>query len=99
MQKPSEPEAEHSIANSQMNALVKTLQNTKTIVNHEDMLEVWHCSEHYSSQNCAGVVLNLFFWEMKISVDNRRKLPSINIVNSDGFRYTIFLLQILLSKS
>ncbi|KAF4803065.1 Protein LAP2 [Turdus rufiventris] len=39
VQKPSEPEAEHSTANSQMNALVKTLQNTKTIVNHEDMLE------------------------------------------------------------
>ncbi|NXB76709.1 ERBIN protein, partial [Donacobius atricapilla] len=39
MQKPSEPEAEHSTANSQMTALVKTLQNTKTIVNHEDMLE------------------------------------------------------------
>ncbi|XP_014114332.1 PREDICTED: protein LAP2 isoform X5 [Pseudopodoces humilis] len=37
--KPSEPEAEHSTANSQMTALVKTLQNTKTIVNHEDMLE------------------------------------------------------------
>lgn len=50
MQKPSEPEAEHSTANSQMTALVKTLQNTKTIVNHEDMLEVWHCNEHYSSQ-------------------------------------------------
>ncbi|NWV41194.1 ERBIN protein, partial [Grantiella picta] len=39
VQKPSEPEAEHSAANSQMTALVKTLQNTKTIVNHEDMLE------------------------------------------------------------
>ncbi|NXY22642.1 ERBIN protein, partial [Atrichornis clamosus] len=39
VQKPSEPEAEHSTANSQMTALVKTLQNTKTIVNHEDMLE------------------------------------------------------------
>lgn len=43
MQKLTEPEAEHSTANSQMTALVKTLQNTKTIVNHEDMLEVWHC--------------------------------------------------------
>ncbi|KFQ55327.1 Protein LAP2, partial [Nestor notabilis] len=32
-------EAEHSTANSQMTALVKTLQNTKTIVNHEDTLE------------------------------------------------------------
>lgn len=99
VQKPSEPEAEHSTANSQMNALVKTLQNTKTIVSHEDMLEVRHWNEHYSSQNWAGVVLNLFFQEMKISVNNRRKLPSINIVKSDGFRYTIFLLQILLSKS
>ncbi|XP_052631666.1 erbin isoform X1 [Harpia harpyja] len=39
MQKPTEPEAEHSTANSQMTALVKTLQNTKTIVNHEDTLE------------------------------------------------------------
>ncbi|NXK97335.1 ERBIN protein, partial [Formicarius rufipectus] len=39
VQKPSEPEAEHSTANSQMTALIKTLQNTKTIVNHEDMLE------------------------------------------------------------
>ncbi|NWW58730.1 ERBIN protein, partial [Ifrita kowaldi] len=39
VQKPSEPEAEHSTANSQMTALVKTLQNTKTVVNHEDMLE------------------------------------------------------------
>ncbi|NXF19615.1 ERBIN protein, partial [Rhodinocichla rosea] len=39
VQKPSEPEAEHSTANSQMTALVKTLQNTKTTVNHEDMLE------------------------------------------------------------
>ncbi|KQK76007.1 protein LAP2 isoform X5 [Amazona aestiva] len=39
VQKLTEPEAEHSTANSQMNALVKTLQNTKTIVNHEDTLE------------------------------------------------------------
>ncbi|XP_027737897.1 erbin isoform X2 [Empidonax traillii] len=39
VQKPSEPETEHSTANSQITALVKTLQNTKTIVNHEDMLE------------------------------------------------------------
>ncbi|NXW18040.1 ERBIN protein, partial [Circaetus pectoralis] len=39
MQKPTEPEAEHSTANSQMTALVKTLQNTKPIVNHEDTLE------------------------------------------------------------
>ncbi|NXE30049.1 ERBIN protein, partial [Ardeotis kori] len=39
VQKPTEPEDEHSTANSQMTALVKTLQNTKTIVNHEDMLE------------------------------------------------------------
>ncbi|NXP55987.1 ERBIN protein, partial [Heliornis fulica] len=38
-QKPTEPEAEHSTANSQMTALGKTLQNAKTIVNHEDMLE------------------------------------------------------------
>ncbi|XP_009583230.1 PREDICTED: protein LAP2, partial [Fulmarus glacialis] len=38
-QKPTEPEAEHSTANSHMTALVKTLQNTKTIVNHEDTLE------------------------------------------------------------
>ncbi|KAM9587840.1 erbin isoform 9-T16 [Morphnus guianensis] len=50
MQKPTEPEAEHSTANSQMTALVKTLQNTKTIANHEDTLEVWHCDEHHSSQ-------------------------------------------------
>ncbi|XP_074933279.1 erbin-like isoform X6 [Phalacrocorax aristotelis] len=35
----TEPEAEHSTANSHMAVLVKTLQNTKTIVNHEDMLE------------------------------------------------------------
>ncbi|NWZ90954.1 ERBIN protein, partial [Nesospiza acunhae] len=39
VQKPSEPEAEHSTANSQMTALVKTLENTKTTVSHEDMLE------------------------------------------------------------
>ncbi|XP_010291775.1 PREDICTED: protein LAP2 isoform X2 [Phaethon lepturus] len=39
VQKPTEPEAEHSTTNSQMTALVKTLQNTKTIVNHEDALE------------------------------------------------------------
>ncbi|NWS10615.1 ERBIN protein, partial [Pachyramphus minor] len=39
VQKPSEPETEHSTANSQITALVKTLQNTKTVVNHEDMLE------------------------------------------------------------
>uniref|UniRef100_A0A803Y6H8 Erbb2 interacting protein n=1 Tax=Meleagris gallopavo TaxID=9103 RepID=A0A803Y6H8_MELGA len=39
VQKPTEPEAEHCTANSQMAALVKTLQNTKTIVNHEDTLE------------------------------------------------------------
>ncbi|NXU50630.1 ERBIN protein, partial [Turnix velox] len=39
VQKPAEPEAEHSNANSQLTALVKTLQNTKTIVNHEDTLE------------------------------------------------------------
>uniref|UniRef100_A0A8C3JTM3 PDZ domain-containing protein n=1 Tax=Calidris pygmaea TaxID=425635 RepID=A0A8C3JTM3_9CHAR len=39
VQKPTEPEAEHSTTNSQMTALVKTLQNTKTIVNHEDTLE------------------------------------------------------------
>ncbi|KGL89264.1 Protein LAP2, partial [Charadrius vociferus] len=34
-----EPEAEHSTANPQMTALVKTSQSTKTIVNHEDTLE------------------------------------------------------------
>ncbi|NXE80433.1 ERBIN protein, partial [Cochlearius cochlearius] len=39
VQKPTEPEAEHSTTNSQMTALVKTLQNTKTVVNHEDTLE------------------------------------------------------------
>ncbi|XP_054040124.1 erbin-like isoform X7 [Rissa tridactyla] len=39
VQKPTEPEAEHSTANSEMTALGKTLQNTKTIVNHEDMLK------------------------------------------------------------
>uniref|UniRef100_A0A8D0F189 Erbin n=1 Tax=Strix occidentalis caurina TaxID=311401 RepID=A0A8D0F189_STROC len=39
VQKPTEAEAEHSTTNSQMTALVKTLQNIKTIVNHEDMLE------------------------------------------------------------
>uniref|UniRef100_A0A8C2TDD4 Erbin n=1 Tax=Coturnix japonica TaxID=93934 RepID=A0A8C2TDD4_COTJA len=39
VQKPTEPEAEHCTANSQMAALVKTLQNTKTVVNHEDTLE------------------------------------------------------------
>lgn len=45
MQKPAEAEAEHSATNSQLTALVKTLQNTKTIVNHEDTLEVRHCNE------------------------------------------------------
>ncbi|XP_064903533.1 erbin isoform X9 [Columba livia] len=39
VQKPAEAEAEHSATNSQLTALVKTLQNTKTIVNHEDTLE------------------------------------------------------------
>ncbi|NWI20304.1 ERBIN protein, partial [Crypturellus soui] len=39
VQKPTEPEAEHSTANLQMTALVKTLKNTKTVVNHEDTLE------------------------------------------------------------
>ncbi|NXA32362.1 ERBIN protein, partial [Eudromia elegans] len=39
VQKPTEPEAEHSTANSQMTALVKALKNTKPIVNHEDTLE------------------------------------------------------------
>ncbi|XP_010578816.1 PREDICTED: protein LAP2 isoform X3 [Haliaeetus leucocephalus] len=39
VQRPTEPEAEHSTANSQMTALVKTLQNTKPVVNHEDTLE------------------------------------------------------------
>uniref|UniRef100_A0A8C8RXD2 Erbin n=1 Tax=Pelusios castaneus TaxID=367368 RepID=A0A8C8RXD2_9SAUR len=39
VQKPIEPEAEHSTENAQMTAHVKTLENTKIIVNHEDMLE------------------------------------------------------------
>ncbi|KAM9251481.1 LOW QUALITY PROTEIN: erbin-like [Cariama cristata] len=39
VQKPTEPEAEHSTANSQVTALVKTLQNTKPVVNHEDTLK------------------------------------------------------------
>ncbi|NXY45798.1 ERBIN protein, partial [Ceuthmochares aereus] len=39
VQKLTEPEAERSTANSQMTARVKTLQNTKTNVNHEDTLE------------------------------------------------------------
>ncbi|KAM6226583.1 erbin-like isoform 5-T9 [Spheniscus humboldti] len=39
VQKPTEAEAEHSTTNSQMTALAKTLQHTKTIVNHEDTLE------------------------------------------------------------
>ncbi|XP_075303019.1 erbin isoform X5 [Opisthocomus hoazin] len=39
VQKPTEPEAEHSTTNSQMTALVKTLQNTKAVVSHEDTLE------------------------------------------------------------
>ncbi|KAM9367471.1 erbin [Phaethornis superciliosus] len=39
VQKPTEPEAEHSNTNSQMTVLVKTLQNAKTVVNHEDTLE------------------------------------------------------------
>ncbi|KFP22645.1 Protein LAP2 [Egretta garzetta] len=38
-EQPTEPEAEHSTTNSQMTAFVKTLQNTKTVVNHEDTLE------------------------------------------------------------
>lgn len=56
VQKPTEPEAEHCTANSQMAALVKTLQNTKTIVNHEDTLEVRHCDERYSSQRVVLVL-------------------------------------------
>ncbi|CAM5113726.1 unnamed protein product [Eretmochelys imbricata] len=39
VQKPIEPEAEHSTGNSQMTAHVKTLENAKIIVNHEDTLE------------------------------------------------------------
>uniref|UniRef100_A0A8C8A4P2 PDZ domain-containing protein n=1 Tax=Otus sunia TaxID=257818 RepID=A0A8C8A4P2_9STRI len=39
VQKPTEPEAVHSTANSQMTALDKTLQNVKTIVHHEDTLK------------------------------------------------------------
>ncbi|KAM6293913.1 erbin-like [Aegotheles albertisi] len=39
VQQLTEPEAEHSTANSQMTTLVKTLQNTKTVVNHDDTLE------------------------------------------------------------
>uniref|UniRef100_A0A452HNC7 Erbin n=1 Tax=Gopherus agassizii TaxID=38772 RepID=A0A452HNC7_9SAUR len=39
VQKPTEPEAEHSTGNSQMTSHVKTLENTKIIVNHEDTLE------------------------------------------------------------
>ncbi|NWX24574.1 ERBIN protein, partial [Aegotheles bennettii] len=39
VQKLTEPEAEHSTANSQMTTLVKTLRNTKTVVNYEDTLE------------------------------------------------------------
>ncbi|KAF1548008.1 Erbin, partial [Eudyptes schlegeli] len=39
VQNPTEPEAEHSTANSQTTALVKTFEKTKTIVNYEDMLE------------------------------------------------------------
>ncbi|KFW04574.1 Protein LAP2, partial [Eurypyga helias] len=39
VQKPTEPEAEHSTTSSQMAARVKTLQNMKTVVNHEDTLE------------------------------------------------------------
>lgn len=56
VQKPTEPEAEHCTANSQMAALVKTLQNTKTIVNHEDTLEVWHCDEYHNSQRIVLVL-------------------------------------------
>lgn len=40
LQKSTEPEAELSTKNSEMTTVVKTLQNAKTIVNHEDMLEV-----------------------------------------------------------
>lgn len=61
MQKPTEPEAEHSTANSQMTALVKTLQNTKPVVNHEDTLEVWHCGEHHSSQRIVLVLYQIFY--------------------------------------
>ncbi|XP_074923087.1 erbin isoform X3 [Chelonoidis abingdonii] len=39
VQKPTEPEAEHSTGNLQMTSHVKTLENTKIIVNHEDTLE------------------------------------------------------------
>ncbi|KAM7166962.1 erbin isoform 3-T6 [Macrochelys suwanniensis] len=39
VQKPIEPEAEPSTGNSQMTAHVKTLENMKIIVNHEDTLE------------------------------------------------------------
>lgn len=56
MQKPTEPEAEHCTVNSQMAALVKTLQNTKTIVNNEDTLEVWHCDERRNSQRIVLVL-------------------------------------------
>ncbi|XP_032865069.1 erbin isoform X2 [Tyto alba] len=48
VQKSTEPEAEHSTTNSHMTALVKTLQNTQTIVNDGDMLEE---SEELSSDD------------------------------------------------
>ncbi|XP_053557317.1 erbin [Bombina bombina] len=39
VQKPSEPEIENSIGNSQETTLVKNFWNTKAVVKHEDMLE------------------------------------------------------------
>lgn len=60
MQKPTEPEAEHNTGNSPMTAHVKTLKNIKTIVNHEDMLEVQHCDAQPSSQSFVSVLSNFF---------------------------------------
>ncbi|XP_030049067.1 erbin isoform X3 [Microcaecilia unicolor] len=44
--KPSEAEVENNTESLQMTALVKTSENTKTVINHEDMLEA---SEELSS--------------------------------------------------
>lgn len=43
IQKASDPETPNSIENSQPNNLVKNFWNAKTIVNHDETLEVWLC--------------------------------------------------------
>ncbi|NXC22229.1 ERBIN protein, partial [Corythaeola cristata] len=90
VQKPIEPEAEHSTTNSQMTALVKTLQNTKTIVNHEDTLEE---SEELSSDE-----------EMKMAemrpplIETSINQPKVVALSSNKKVWLCCMLMIIFSK-